>query len=202
MTQLYSLPPYTYPVPKIPYVTLTLAANDGLGKLTVWYTRAIEAGIAEPTSVTVSDEFGNSTTTTFTPQASNGVFGQDVAFAGMQGTVLHLNFTSKREWVGLNEIKVVPGLPEPGYVTWAGTGPGGKGLAGPPPPLMRIPTSTASLTESSLSSAATPIPPIPALTPAPGSPPWRRPVTTWSSPSPARMRRPTSTRSSSSSPTC
>ena len=128
MTQLYSLPPYAYPVPKIPYVTLTLAANDGLGKLTVWYTRAIEAGIAEPASVTVSDEFGHSTTTTFTPQASNGVFCQDVALAGMQGSVLHLNFTSKREWVGLNEIKVVPGLPEPGFVTWAGTG--GMGLTG------------------------------------------------------------------------
>ncbi|MCX6876314.1 MAG: Ig-like domain-containing protein [Verrucomicrobia bacterium] len=127
-TQLYSLPPYTYPVPKIPHVTLTLAANDGLGKLSVWYARAIEAGIAEPASVTVSDEFGNSSTTTFTSQASNGVFSQDVALAGMQGSVLHLNFTSKREWVGLDEIKVVPGLPEPGFVTWAG--PGGMGLAG------------------------------------------------------------------------
>ncbi len=113
MTQLYSLPPYTYPAPRIPYVTLTLAANDGLGKLTVWYTRAIEAGIAEPASVTVSDEFGHSTTTTFTPQASNGVFSQDVALAGMQGSVLHLNFTSKREWVGLDEIRVFEPEPAP-----------------------------------------------------------------------------------------
>ena len=109
-TQLYSLPPYAYPISKIPYVKLTLAANDGLGKLTVWYTRAIDAGIAEPASVTVSDEFGHSTTTTFTPQSSNGVFSQDVALAGMQGSVLHLNFTSKREWLGLNEIRVLSAL--------------------------------------------------------------------------------------------
>ena len=107
-------------------MTLTLAANDGLGKLTVWYTRFIDAGIAEPAWVTVSDEFGHSTTTTLTPQASNGVFSQDVALAEMQGSVLHLNFTSKREWVGLNEIKVVPGLPS--RASSRGPGPARHGL--------------------------------------------------------------------------
>ena len=107
MTQLYSLPPYVYPIPRIPHVKLTLAENTGLGKLTVWYTRAIDAGIAEPDSVTVSDEFEHSTTTPFTSQSSNGVFSQDVPLDGMQGSVLHLNFTSKREWLGLNEIRVL-----------------------------------------------------------------------------------------------
>jgi len=111
MTQLYSLPPYVYPVPKIPYITLTLDSNPGLQKLTVWYTRAIEAGIAEPLSVTVSDAFGHSSTTTFTPQSSNGVFSQDVALPGMQGTVLKVNFTSTREWVGLVEIRVYEAVP-------------------------------------------------------------------------------------------
>jgi hypothetical protein len=113
MTQLYSLPPYVYPVPKIPYVTLTLAPNSGMQKLTVWYTRAIEAGIAEPASVTVTDEFGHSITVLFTPQSSNGVFSQNVSLAGMEGTVLHLNFTSTREWVGLDEIRVFAPAPLP-----------------------------------------------------------------------------------------
>jgi len=113
MTQLYSLPPYAYPVPKIPYVTLTLAPNSGMQKLTVWYTRAIEAGIAEPASVTVTDEFAHSITVLFTPQSSNGVFSQNVSLAGMEGTVLHVNFTSTREWVGLGEIRVFAPAPLP-----------------------------------------------------------------------------------------
>ncbi|MCX6876315.1 MAG: hypothetical protein NTW21_21280 [Verrucomicrobia bacterium] len=113
MTQLYALPPYIYPADKIPYVALTLDSNPGLQKLTVWYTRAIEAGIAEPASVTVSDAFGHSTTTTFAPRTSNGVFSQDVALAGMQGTVLKLNFRSTREWVGLDEIRVFEPAPVP-----------------------------------------------------------------------------------------
>ena len=76
-------------------------------------------------SVTVSDAFGHSSTTTFTPQSSNGVFSQDVALPGMQGTVLKVNFTSKREWVGLDEIRVFEAAPVPPAVP-IGTSPGGR----------------------------------------------------------------------------
>ena len=104
-TQLYGTWP-VFPVAKIPYVTLTLAPHAGLGKLTVWYARAIEAGVGEPASVTVSDDLGHSATTPFVPPGANGTFSQDVGLAVMQGTVLHLNFTCTREWLGLVEVRV------------------------------------------------------------------------------------------------
>jgi hypothetical protein len=96
---------------KTPRITLTLAPDAGLlGKLTIWHTRAYEAGIYVPASVTVSDDFGHSTTTPFTPQGGNGVFSQDVPLTGLQGTVLHLDFASTLtgSWLGLNEIRVLP----------------------------------------------------------------------------------------------
>ena len=111
-TMLYGSWP-VFPVAKMPYITLTLAPHAGLGKLTVWYARAIEAGIAEPGSLTVSDDFGHSATTVFATPPGNGTFMQDVALTGIQGTVLHLNFVGVREWVGLDEVRVFSPVPEP-----------------------------------------------------------------------------------------
>jgi hypothetical protein len=98
-----------------PGVTLNLAAASPMGKLTVWYSRSIDEGIAEPASLTVTDGFGHSATTLFATPPGNGTFSQDVSLAGMQGTVLHLDFTGTGSVVGLHEILVqgpVDGLPQ------------------------------------------------------------------------------------------
>jgi hypothetical protein len=92
-----------------PSLTLTLTPYGSLDKLTVWYLSWTAAAVFVPNSLTVSDNFGHSATTPFAPPAGdNAVYSQDVALTGMQGTVLHLHFTSVREWVGLDEIRVLP----------------------------------------------------------------------------------------------
>lgn len=93
-----------------PHITLTLGSPvASQGKLTVWHYGGGAGGVNAPASLTVTDEFGHNATTIFPPQGSDGVYSQDVALNGMEGTVLHLNFASAMlggSHIGLHEIRV------------------------------------------------------------------------------------------------
>ncbi|MEI6675635.1 MAG: family 20 glycosylhydrolase [Verrucomicrobiota bacterium] len=117
------------PAASWPAITLTVdQAPDSYQALRIWHYGGGTAGVHAPASLIVTDDFGHSTTFTGFPDRAPAI--TDVPIAGMQGSALHLRFGPQGEFVGLSEIKVVPGLAEPGYATWAGSGSGNKGLSG------------------------------------------------------------------------
>ncbi len=94
-----------HPAAYWPAITLTVAqAPAAYEALKIWHYGGGSAGVHAPASLTVTDNYGHSTTFTGFPDSEPAI--TDIPITNMQGSILHLRFIGTGEFVGLNEVRV------------------------------------------------------------------------------------------------